>query len=101
MEADIPTLIGTAAGICSTASFVPQVWKCWRIGDTDAISLRMYLVTVTAFSLWIVYGLMIVSIPIVFFNTLSLGLSSSVLFMKVRNTRRARRAAPVESGARR
>ena len=94
MEAYLPTLIGTAAGICSTASFVPQVWKCWRFGETDAISLRMYLVTVTAFSLWIVYGLFIASLPIVVFNALSLGLSSSVLVMKLRNVRRARDADP-------
>lgn len=98
MEAYLPTLIGTAAGICSTASFVPQVWKCWRLGDTDAISLKMYVVTVTAFSLWIVYGLFIASLPIVVFNTLSLGLATSVLVMKLRNMQRARRAAPVETG---
>jgi MtN3 and saliva related transmembrane protein len=94
MEAYLPTLIGTVAGICSTVSFVPQVWKSWRDGDTGAISKRMYVVTVSAFSLWIVYGLMIWSLPIIVFNALSLVLSGSVLAMKLRNLRRARAAAP-------
>ena len=35
--------LGTAAGLCTTGSFVPQVVKAWREGDTRALSLRMYL----------------------------------------------------------
>lgn len=90
MEPYLPTIIGTVAGMCSTASFVPQVWKSWRAGDTAAISVRMYVVTVSAFSLWIVYGVMIWSLPLIVFNALSLGLSGCVLAMKLRNLRRTR-----------
>jgi MtN3 and saliva related transmembrane protein len=79
------SLLGVVAGICSTASFAPQVWKVWREGDTRAISLRMYLVTVAAFTLWIGYGLLIDSLPIMVFNSLSLLLSGSILVMKWRN----------------
>ncbi|HYF56337.1 MAG TPA: SemiSWEET family transporter, partial [Salinarimonas sp.] len=78
----------------STASFLPQVLKAWREGDTGAISKRMYLVTVTAFSLWIGYGFVIGSAPIIIFNILSLILSSSILVLKIRNDRRASAAAP-------
>jgi MtN3 and saliva related transmembrane protein len=100
MESWLPTLIGTVAGICSTASFVPQVLKAWREGDTGAISKRMYLVTVTAFSLWIGYGVVIGSLPIIVFNTLSLALSASILFLKIRNDRRASQAdaVPMRTG---
>jgi uncharacterized protein with PQ loop repeat len=38
------TVLGSAAGLCTVGSFVPQVVKAWREGDTNAISLRMYLV---------------------------------------------------------
>ncbi|MFO1127076.1 MAG: SemiSWEET transporter [Rhodospirillales bacterium] len=76
--------VGTVAGICSTSSFVPQVLKAWREGDTAAISKRMYLITVTAFSLWILYGVMIGSVPIIVFNTASLILSTIILIFKVR-----------------
>ena len=41
------------------AAFVPQVVKAWRGGDTNAISLRMYLVMTAAFALWLGYGLVI------------------------------------------
>jgi MtN3 and saliva related transmembrane protein len=99
MESWLPTLIGTAAGIASTTSFVPQVLKAWREGDTGAISKRMYLVTVTAFSLWIAYGFVIWSVPIIFFNSLSLVLSGTILVLKLRNDRRAAPdAAPFRTG---
>jgi MtN3 and saliva related transmembrane protein len=81
----LTTGVGVAAGICSTASFTPQVVKTWREGDTKAISLPMYVVTVAAFSLWIAYGWVLGSIPIIVFNTLSLVLSASILIMKLRN----------------
>ncbi len=67
------TALGTVAGICSTVSFVPQVIKAWRENDTEAISKRMYFVTVTAFVLWTIYGFAIGSLPIIVFNLLTEG----------------------------
>ena len=93
MDFSIAALVGTLAGICSTSSFIPQVIKVWREGDTEAISKKMYLVTVTAFSLWIIYGLMIGSMPIIVFNIASLALSATILAIKLRNVRQARAAA--------
>ena len=83
----LPTLLATIAGILSTSSFVPQVLKAWRERDTAAISKRMYLVTVTAFVLWSIYGFLISSWPIVVFNLLSLVLSGIILGLKIRNDR--------------
>ena len=80
------TVIGTFAGILSTASFVPQVLKAWREG-TESISQRMYMVTVSAFTLWTVYGFVIGSWPVIVFNALSLGLSATILVLKLRSRR--------------
>jgi MtN3 and saliva related transmembrane protein len=91
MDFSVAALVGTVAGICSTGSFIPQVVKVWRDKDTGAISKKMYLVTVAAFSLWIVYGAMIGSVPIIVFNAASL--SASILVVKLRNSRQARTAA--------
>jgi MtN3 and saliva related transmembrane protein len=82
------TALGIVAGICSTVSFVPQVIKAWRENDTEAISKRMYVVTVTAFTLWSIYGFLIGSLPIIIFNLLSLVLSGTILALKLRNQRR-------------
>jgi len=89
----LTTALGMLAGCCSTASFAPQVLKAWREGDTQAISKRMYVITVTAFTLWIAYGVMIGSAPIMIFNALSLVMSGAILVLKLRNERRSGGAA--------
>jgi MtN3 and saliva related transmembrane protein len=58
--------------------------KAWREGNTEAISKRMYIVTVSAFVLWTIYGFVIGSVPIIVFNILSLVLSGTVLVLKLR-----------------
>ena len=89
MEGWLPTVLGTIAGLLSTFSFVPQVVKAWREGNTEAISKRMYIVTVSAFTLWTVYGFVIGSMPIIIFNILSLILSATILVLKLRSRRSA------------
>ncbi|MBL8667558.1 MAG: SemiSWEET transporter [Rhodospirillales bacterium] len=84
MDIPVAELVGTAAGLCSTGSFIPQVVKAWRRDDVAAISKRMYIITVSAFTLWTAYGLMIGSIPIIAFNIASLLLSGTILVLKVR-----------------
>jgi MtN3 and saliva related transmembrane protein len=83
----LPTALAVIAGLLSTSSFVPQVLKAWRERDTAAISKRMYMVTVTSFTLWAIYGFLIGNLPIIVFNLLSLGLSGAILFLKIRNDR--------------
>ena len=85
MESWWATALGTVAGILSTSSFVPQVIKAYREGNTEAISKKMYIVTVSAFVLWTVYGFLVGSMPLIVFNTLSLVLSGTILFLKLRN----------------
>ncbi len=78
------TLLGTVAGLCSMGSFVPQVLKIWREGDTRAISLRMYLVMTAGFVLWLAYGVVIGSWPVVIVNIANVALSGTILWLKLR-----------------
>ena len=77
-------IIGTLAALCSMASFVPQIVKIWRDRDAESVSLRMYVVTVTGFSLWTVYGVMSHSWPVIGANTVCLVLSAIILGLKWR-----------------
>jgi MtN3 and saliva related transmembrane protein len=88
------TLVGIVAGLCSTSSFVPQLLKVWREGDAGAISKRMYVVTVSAFTLWVAYGVLIGSLPVILFNSLSLLLSGAILLLKLRRRPGAGRDRP-------
>jgi MtN3 and saliva related transmembrane protein len=84
MTSAITTLVGVAAALCSMSSFVPQALKIWRERDAEAVSLRMYTVTVTGFALWIGYGVLLKSWPLVASNAVCLALSGLILGLTLR-----------------
>jgi MtN3 and saliva related transmembrane protein len=84
MAATWINLVGVAAAACSMASFIPQIAKIVRERDASAVSLRMYLVTVTGFVFWIAYGLLIGSWPVAASNMVNLMLSATILALKWR-----------------
>lgn len=49
-------LLGFIASACTTASFVPQVWRTWRTRDVSGISLPTYLIITFGLALWLIYG---------------------------------------------
>jgi len=89
----LATLIGLAAGSLGTYSFVPQVLKCWKTGETGAISLRMFAVRTFGSLLWTIYGFVIRSVPVLVFSGVGLLLCSTILMLKLRGSR----GAPVEA----
>jgi MtN3 and saliva related transmembrane protein len=86
----IAEIVGVGAALCSMTSFVPQIAKIVRERDATSVSLRMYAVTVTGFTLWTAYGLMIGSWPIAASNIVCLALSATILLLKWRFSRRVR-----------
>ena len=76
--------VGTAAGLCSMASFVPQVVKIVREKRADGVALHTYMLTVTGFVLWIAYGVMLKSWPVAVSNAVNLALSSAILVLRWR-----------------
>lgn len=74
-------LIGTLAALCSTLSFAPQAWKIIRQRDTSAISARMYMLTVSGFACWFLYGLLRGDWPLIVTNFICLLLSAFILTM--------------------
>lgn len=81
---DITDLVGVGAALCSMSSFVPQIVKIVRERDAEGVSLRMYAVTVTGFCLWIAYGALSHSWPVVGSNLVCLLLSATILILKWR-----------------
>ncbi len=77
--------IGIAAACCTTFAFVPQIIHLLRTKSTDGISLRMYAVFNLGVLLWLVYGLLLHSLPIILANSVTIVLSGTILLMKVRD----------------
>ena len=78
------TAIGFFAAILTTISFLPQVVKVWQTRSAKDVSLVMYLLFSLGVSLWLIYGLLMHSWPIILSNLITLILAGVVLAMKLR-----------------
>jgi MtN3 and saliva related transmembrane protein len=84
---DWKTLCGTLAGTLTTISFLPQLIKILKTKSAHDISLGMFLIFCAGVSLWLAYGILLNDVPIIVSNTVTLILSSSILFLKVKYDR--------------
>lgn len=78
------TLIGFMAATLTTIAFVPQVTKVWKTRSARDVSLGMYALFTTGVALWLIYGLLIGSWPVIVANSITLILAGMVLVMKVK-----------------
>lgn len=66
-------------------AFFPQIWRIWKTRSTKDISLGMYIVFISGILLWLIYGALIGSLPLMIANSLTLILSVFILLMKLRH----------------
>lgn len=80
----ITPTVGFIAAILTTVAFVPQIIRIWRTRSAGDVSLGMYTLFTLGVVLWLVYGILIYSWPIIFANCVTLVLAGAVLVMKVK-----------------
>ena len=83
--------IGNLAAICTTISFVPQLVRVYRRKSATDISLGMFLFFSLGVLLWLLYGFMIHSQPVIAANSATLALSLAILVLKLYYDRQQRR----------
>ncbi len=81
---DLPLALGIVAGLLTTSSFFPQVWRTWRTRSAEDLSYGMLLLFLAGLLLWLLYGLILDSLPIVLANTVTIGLVLLLILMKRR-----------------
>ena len=79
----VVTVVSIFAASLSMISFIPQAWSIIRSRNTDGISLKMYVITVIGFVLWLLYGVLLKQWAMIVQNVICLGLSSFILMMKM------------------
>ncbi|MCU0819981.1 MAG: SemiSWEET transporter [Beijerinckiaceae bacterium] len=77
-------LIGAAAATITTLCWIPQAIKVLRTRDTTAISLTMYCMLAVGIALWLAYGVLIQSWPLIGSNTVTIVPVLAILVMKIR-----------------
>lgn len=73
------------AGFLTTAAFVPQVLRAWRTRSTRDLSLLTIVAFAIGISLWVVYGVLIHSLPLIVWNAITLALNLGILSAKLRH----------------
>ena len=76
-------LLGLIAGLFTTIAFVPQVVKIWKSKHAQDVSLAMFAIFSTGVALWIVYGFIIGSLPVILANSVTFALALAVLILKL------------------
>jgi MtN3 and saliva related transmembrane protein len=79
--------VGYGAACLTTAAFVPQALHSWQSRDLSGISAGMYSLFTLGVGLWLVYGLIIGSWPVILANGVTLLLAGVVLGLKLRHRR--------------
>jgi len=79
--------IGLVAGLLTTTAFIPQVWKIYRTKSGKDISGRMFSLFSFGIVLWLVYGILLKSVPLILSNAVTLILSLTILWLKIRYRR--------------
>jgi len=76
--------IGYMAAIATTACYVPQALHIIRERRTAGISLMAYSLLLWGVGLWLIYGILVASWPIILANAASFILIFIIVVMKLR-----------------
>ncbi len=82
--------LGFIAAFLTTTAFVPQAYMVWRTNNTEGVSLGMYGMTVIGIALWLVYGIVTNSMPLMISCSCTFMMSSYILWRKIQHTRMLR-----------
>jgi len=79
--------IGYLAGALTTIAFVPQALKMYTSKSGKDVSARMLMIFSAGVVLWLIYGIMIGSLPVILSNVVTLILSATIIALKIRYSR--------------
>jgi len=85
--------IGIAAGIIGIVAWGPQILQVWVHKRHDGISIPTFCVVALSLFLWLIYGIAIDSLAMIFSNILTL----SVMLIIIIGVRRCRKNEALEN----
>lgn len=76
--------IGAAAGVLTSASYLPQMYKIWKTKSAKDISTGMFVGLYVGICLWLWYAVMISAFHMLVANCVTLLLMTGILALKYR-----------------
>jgi MtN3 and saliva related transmembrane protein len=71
------------AGMLATIAFLPQAIKIWRSKSAKDVSLAMFVRFCAGVALWVVYGFMLGTFPVILANVVTLCIAATILVFKI------------------
>ncbi len=80
--------IGIAAGIIGVLAWGPQIVEVWKHKRHDGISIPTFSIVAFSLSLWLIYGIAIKSMAMIFANILTLSVIAIIIIgvLKIRKS---------------
>ncbi|MFT5215362.1 MAG: MtN3 and saliva related transmembrane protein [Glaciecola sp.] len=75
-------IIGLIAAVLTTSAFLPQVYKTWKTKDVSALSLPMLILFFVGIVLWLIYGVYIESLSMIFANAITIVSAFLLIYFK-------------------
>ena len=75
-------IIGILAAILTTLAGLPQLIKLIRTKKSKDLSLTMILMFVIGILLWLIYGIMLIDLPLIIANSFAIIIQSTILYYK-------------------
>jgi len=77
------TVIGLIAATLTTIAFLPQVIKTWKSRSAKDLSLGTFSIFTCGVIMWLIYGLLILDLPIILANGITLLLVGALVVFKL------------------
>ena len=74
--------IGYVGSLLTSITFLPQVYKSWKSKSVGDLSIAMIFIVVSSTIVWLTYGYLISSGPVLVANTVVLVLTLVLLYFK-------------------
>lgn len=74
---------GYTGSFLSSITFIPQVYRVWKIRSAGDLSLAMLLIVFTSTIIWIIYGVGINSWPVILCNSIICLLAALLVYFKL------------------
>jgi MtN3 and saliva related transmembrane protein len=85
----VTTVLGAFAAALTIASFIAQTRKIAKTHDTRALSGSMWIMTTSAFAVWVGYGVLLDEWPLIITNAVCCALAGTILVLKFRDRKQS------------
>jgi MtN3 and saliva related transmembrane protein len=81
---DWKELLGFLAGVLTTAGYIPQIWRLFRLRSAREISLPFTTLFIAGIAFWLSYGISLSLPSVIIWNVVTLALGCAMLYAKLR-----------------